>query len=420
MIMNTIEQAIQDIREGKFVIVVDDEDRENEGDFIIAAEKITPEKVNFMLQHGRGVLCVPLPETRCAQLGLMHQVATNTSMLGTPFTVTVDKLEGCTTGVSAEDRAATIRALADPSSKPETFGRPGHINPLYAQEKGVLQRAGHTEAAVDLARLAGLQPVAALIEIMNADGTMARLPQLEQVAEQYGLSLICIKDLIAYRMSTANCQLPTANCQLPTVNSQLPTTLVERGETVSLPTEFGDFMLTPFRELTTGLEHVVLVKGEWEKDEPILCRVHSSCMTGDIFGSKRCECGEQLHKAMAMVEKEGKGIIVYMNQEGRGIGLMNKIRAYKLQEEGDDTVEANVHLGFKPDERNYGVGAQILRMMGAHKLRLMTNNPVKRIGLESFGIEIVENIPIEITPNPYNMRYMRTKKEKMHHNLNLV
>lgn len=411
--MNTIEQAIQDIREGKFVIVVDDEDRENEGDFIIAAEKITPEKVNFMLQHGRGVLCVPLPETRCAQLGLMHQVATNTSMLGTPFTVTVDKLEGCTTGVSAEDRAATIRALADPSSKPETFGRPGHINPLYAQEKGVLQRAGHTEAAVDLARLAGLQPVAALIEIMNADGTMARLPQLEQVAEQYGLSLICIKDLIAYRMSTANCQLPT-------VNSQLPTTLVERGETVSLPTEFGDFMLTPFRELTTGLEHVVLVKGEWGKDEPILCRVHSSCMTGDIFGSKRCECGEQLHKAMAMVEKEGKGIIVYMNQEGRGIGLMNKIRAYKLQEEGDDTVEANVHLGFKPDERNYGVGAQILRMMGAHKLRLMTNNPVKRIGLESFGIEIVENIPIEITPNPYNMRYMRTKKEKMHHNLNLV
>ena len=414
--MNTIEQAIQDIREGKFVIVVDDEDRENEGDFIIAAEKITPEKVNFMLQHGRGVLCVPLPETRCAQLGLMHQVATNTSMLGTPFTVTVDKLEGCTTGVSAEDRAATIRALADPSSKPETFGRPGHINPLYAQEKGVLQRAGHTEAAVDLARLAGLQPVAALIEIMNEDGTMARMPQLEQVAEQYGLSLISIKDLIAYRMSHTE----DANSPLSTVNSQLSTALVERGETVSLPTEFGDFMLTPFRELTTGLEHVVLVKGEWEKDEPILCRVHSSCMTGDIFGSKRCECGEQLHKAMAMVEKEGKGIIVYMNQEGRGIGLMNKIRAYKLQEEGDDTVEANVHLGFQPDERNYGVGAQILRMMGAHKLRLMTNNPVKRIGLESFGIEIVENIPIEITPNPYNMRYMRTKKEKMHHNLNLV
>ena len=417
MIMNTIEQAIEDIREGKFVIVVDDEDRENEGDFIIAAEKITPEKVNFMLQHGRGVLCVPLPETRCAQLGLMHQVAMNTSMLGTPFTVTVDKLEGCTTGVSAEDRAATISALADPSSKPETFGRPGHINPLYAQERGVLQRAGHTEAAVDLARLAGLQPVAALIEIMNEDGTMARMPQLEKVAEEYGLSLISIKDLIAYRMRGNEVQGDEEMKQEVKYNQG---SLVEKGETVTLPTEYGDFMLTPFKELTTGLEHVVLVKGEWEKDEPILCRVHSSCMTGDIFGSKRCECGEQLHKAMAMVEKEGKGIIVYMNQEGRGIGLMNKIRAYKLQEEGDDTVEANVHLGFQPDERNYGVGAQILRIMGAHKLRLMTNNPVKRIGLESFGIEIVENIPIEITPNPYNMRYMRTKKEKMHHNLNLV
>ena len=411
--LDTIEKAIEDIREGKFVIVVDDEDRENEGDFIIAAEKITPDKVNFMLQHGRGVLCVPLPETRCAELDLVHQVTTNTSMLGTPFTVTVDKLEGCTTGVSAEDRAATIRALADPASTPQTFGRPGHINPLYAQECGVLQRAGHTEAAVDLVRLAGLQPVAALIEIMNEDGTMARMPQLEKVAEQYELSLISIKDLIAYRMSTANCQLPT-------VNSQLPTTLVERGETVSLPTEFGDFMLTPFRELTTGLEHIALVKGEWQEEEPILCRVHSSCMTGDIFGSKRCECGEQLHKAMQMVEKEGKGIIVYMNQEGRGIGLMNKIRAYKLQEQGEDTVEANVHLGFRPDERNYGVGAQILQQMGVRKLRLMTNNPVKRIGLESFGIEIVENIPIEIAPNPYNLRYMRTKKEKMHHNLNLV
>ena len=414
--MDTIEKAIEDIREGKFVIVVDDEDRENEGDFIIAAEKITPEKVNFMLQHGRGVLCVPLLETRCAELDLVHQVSNNTSMLGTPFTVTVDKLEGCTTGVSAEDRAATIRALADPASTPQTFGRPGHINPLYAQERGVLQRAGHTEAAVDLARLAGLQPVAALIEIMNEDGTMARMPQLEKVAEEYGLSLISIKDLIAYRMSHTE----DANSQLSTVNSQLSTALVERGETVSLPTEFGDFMLTPFRELTTGLEHIALVKGEWQADEPILCRVHSSCMTGDIFGSKRCECGEQLHKAMQMVEKEGKGIIVYMNQEGRGIGLMNKIRAYKLQEQGDDTVEANVHLGFQPDERNYGVGAQILQQLGAHKLRLMTNNPIKRIGLESFGIEIVENIPIEIAPNPYNLRYMRTKKEKMHHNLNLV
>ena len=411
--MEKIEKAIEDIREGKFVIVVDDEDRENEGDFIIAAEKITPEKVNFMLQHGRGVLCVPLPETRCAELDLVHQVSNNTSMLGTPFTVTVDKLEGCTTGVSAEDRAATIRALADPTSTPQTFGRPGHINPLYAQEHGVLQRAGHTEAAVDLARLAGLQPVAAVIEIMNEDGTMARMPQLEKVAEEYGLSLISIKDLIAYRINNALQPLHD-------VTQPLHNTLVERGETVNLPTEYGDFMLTPFRELTTGLEHIVLVKGEWAADEPILCRVHSSCMTGDIFASKRCECGEQLHKAMQMVEKEGKGIIVYMNQEGRGIGLMNKIRAYKLQEQGDDTVEANVHLGFQPDERNYGVGAQILQQMGARKLRLMTNNPIKRIGLESFGIEIVENIPIEIAPNPYNLRYMRTKKEKMHHNLNLV
>ena len=411
--MDTIEKAIEDIREGKFVIVVDDEDRENEGDFIIAAEKITPEKVNFMLQHGRGVLCVPLPETRCAELDLVHQVSNNTSMLGTPFTVTVDKLEGCSTGVSAEDRAATIRALADPNSQPQDFGRPGHINPLYAQERGVLKRAGHTEAAVDLARLAGLQPVAALIEIMNEDGTMARMPDLEKVAEKYGLSLVSIKDLIAYRMNHPEC---LAVCdQSPAVNS-----LVERGETVSLPTEYGEFMLTPFKQLTTGLEHIVLTKGEWAGDEPILCRVHSSCMTGDIFGSKRCECGEQLHKAMQMVEQEGKGIIVYLNQEGRGIGLMNKIRAYKLQEQGADTVEANIHLGFQPDERDYGVGAQILQLMGAKKLRLMTNNPIKRVGLESFGIEIVENIPIEIAPNPYNLRYMRTKKEKMHHNLNLV
>ena len=410
--MDKIEKAIEDIREGKFVIVVDDEDRENEGDFIIAAEKITPEKVNFMLQHGRGVLCVPLPETRCAELGLIHQVSNNTSMLGTPFTVTVDKLEGCTTGVSAEDRAATIRALADPNSKPETFGRPGHINPLYAQEKGVLKRAGHTEAAVDLARLAGLQPVAALIEIMNEDGTMARMPDLEKVAEKYGLSLVSIQDLIAYRMKHES---PVANDQSPLAN-----TLVERGETVALPTEYGEFMLTPFRQLSNGLEHVVLVKGEWQADEAILCRVHSSCMTGDIFGSKRCECGEQLHKAMQMVEKEERGIIVYMNQEGRGIGLMNKIRAYKLQEQGEDTVEANVHLGFQPDERDYGIGAQILQLMGAKKLRLMTNNPVKRVGLQSYGIEIVENIPIEIAPNPYNLRYMQTKKEKMYHNLKLV
>ena len=409
MRINTIEEALADFREGKFVIVVDDEDRENEGDFIIAAEKITPEKVNFMLQHGRGVLCCPITEQRCAELDLMHQVTNNTSMLGTPFTVTVDKLEGCTTGVSAADRAATIQALADPNSKPETFGRPGHINPLYAKAGGVLQRAGHTEAGVDLARLAGLHPAAALIEIMNEDGTMARMAQLQAVARDFDLKIITIKDLIAYRLSKGE--------RLKVKGER---SLVEKGETVFLPTQNGEFMLTPFRDLTTGLEHVVLTKGEWTEDEPVLCRVHSSCMTGDVFGSMRCECGEQLAKAMQMIEAEGRGIIVYMNQEGRGIGLMNKIRAYKLQEQGEDTVESNVHLGFRPDERDYGVGAQILREMGAYKLRLMTNNPVKRVGLESYGIEIVENIPIEIQPNKWNERYMRTKKDKMHHDLKLV
>ena len=409
MRINTIEEALADFREGKFVIVVDDEDRENEGDFIIAAEKITPDKVNFMLQHGRGVLCCPITEQRCAELDLMHQVTNNTSMLGTPFTVTVDKLEGCTTGVSAADRAATIQALADPNSKPETFGRPGHINPLYAKAGGVLQRAGHTEAGVDLARLAGLQPAAALIEIMNEDGTMARMPQLQEVAKEFNLKIITIKDLIAYRLRKGERLMVKGE-----------RSLVEKGETVFLPTQNGEFMLTPFRDLTTGLEHVVLTKGEWTEDEPVLCRVHSSCMTGDVFGSMRCECGEQLAKAMQMIESEGRGIIVYMNQEGRGIGLMNKIRAYKLQEQGEDTVEANVHLGFRPDERDYGVGAQILREMGAHKLRLMTNNPVKRVGLESYGIEIVENVPIEIQPNKWNERYMRTKKDKMHHDLKLV
>ena len=409
MQINTIEEALTDFREGKFVIVVDDEDRENEGDFIIAAEKITPEKVNFMLQHGRGVLCCPITEQRCAELDLMHQVTNNTSMLGTPFTVTVDKLEGCTTGVSAADRAATIRALADPNSKPETFGRPGHINPLYAKAGGVLQRAGHMEAGVDLARLAGLQPAAALIEIMNEDGTMARMPQLQEVAREFDLKIITIKDLIEYRLKNGERLAESGERKL-----------IERGETVFLPTQNGEFMLTPFRDLTTGLEHVVLTKGEWREDEPVLCRVHSSCMTGDIFGSQRCECGEQLNRAMQMIEAAGQGIIVYMNQEGRGIGLMNKIRAYNLQEQGEDTVEANVHLGFRPDERDYGVGAQILREMGAHKLKLMTNNPVKRVGLESYGIEIVENVPIEIKPNRWNERYMRTKKEKMHHDLKLV
>ncbi len=410
--LDKIEQAIEDIRAGKFVIVVDDEDRENEGDFITAAETITAEKVNFMLHNGRGVLCCPLTEERCAELDLVHQVANNTSMLGTPFTITVDKLEGCTTGVSAEDRAATIRALADPNSKASTFGRPGHINPLYAQADGVLKRAGHTEAAVDLARLAGMRPCAALIEIMNEDGTMARMPQLEQVAKEFGLHIISIKDLIAYRLRT--------EAALPKKQNIPSAALVERGDTVSLPTEYGEFQLTPFRQLSNGLEHVVLTKGTWTEDEPILCRVHSSCMTGDIFGSKRCECGEQLHEAMRRIEKEGKGILVYLNQEGRGIGLMNKIKAYKLQEQGEDTVEANVHLGFDADERDYGVGAQILRSMGAKNLRLMTNNPVKRIGLESYGIVIVQNIAIEVQPNPYNLRYMRTKKEKMHHTLHLV
>ena len=419
MKINTIEEAVDDCKQGKFVIVVDDEDRENEGDFIIAAEAITPQKVNFMLQHGRGVLCCPITEQRCAELDLMHQVANNTSMLGTPFTVTVDKLEGCTTGVSAADRAATIRALADPKSKPETFGRPGHINPLYARTGGVLQRAGHTEAGVDLARMAGFYPAAALIEIMNEDGTMARMPQLQEVAKEFDLKIITIKDLISYRLAHE-----TVSASDHTNNAASGTTcengLIEKGETVFLPTQQGEFMLTPFRDMTTGLEHVVLAKGEWKEDEAILCRVHSSCMTGDIFGSLRCECGEQLNRAMQMIQNEGRGIIVYMNQEGRGIGLMNKIRAYKLQEEGEDTVEANVHLGFRPDERDYGVGAQILRAMGAHKLRLMTNNPVKRVGLESYGIEIVENVPIEIQPNRWNERYMRTKKEKMHHDLKLV
>ena len=409
MKISTIEEALEDFRAGQFLIVVDDEDRENEGDFVIAAEKITPEKVNFMLQHGRGVLCAPITEQRCAELGLIHQVQQNTSMLGTPFTVTVDYLPGCTTGVSAHDRAATIRALADTATKPEEFGRPGHINPLYAKPHGVLQRAGHTEAAIDLCRLAGLKQAAALIEIMNEDGTMARMPQLQKVADEFNLKVITIKDLIAYRLAKGD-----------QISSDEEQKLVEKGETVFLPTQYGEFLLTPFRDMTTGLEHIALTKGEWSKDDSVLCRVHSSCMTGDIFGSMRCECGEQLHKAMQMIEQEGRGIIVYMNQEGRGIGLMNKIRAYKLQEQGDDTVEANVHLGFRPDERDYGIGAQILREMGAVKLRLMTNNPVKRVGLESYGIEIIENVPIEIAPNRWNERYMRTKKEKMHHNLKLV
>lgn len=395
--INTIEEALEDFKQGKFVIVVDDEDRENEGDFITAAELITPEKINFMLREGRGVLCAPITISRANELGLDHQVADNTSILGTPFTVTVDKLEGCTTGVSAHDRAMTIQALADPISTSTTFGRPGHINPLYAQDNGVLARAGHTEAAVDLARLSGLHPAAALIEILNEDGTMARMPQLVEVAKKHGMKMIAIKDLIAYRRKK--------EC------------VVETGEKVEMPTLYGNFKLIPFRQKSNGLEHIALIKGEWKPDEPVLVRVHSSCATGDIFGSRRCDCGEQLQKAMQMVEKEGKGVILYMNQEGRGIGLMNKIKAYKLQEEGLDTVDANIHLGFKPDEREYGVGAEILQILGVKKMRLMTNNPVKRIGLESYGLEIVENVPIEVEPNKYNRFYIETKKNRMGHTI---
>lgn len=395
--LNTIEEAIADFKEGNFVIVVDDEDRENEGDFIIAAEKITPEKVNFMLTHGRGVLCAPISEERCTELELEMQVTANTSIYETPFTVTVDLLEGCTTGVSMHDRAATILALADPNTKPSDLGRPGHVNPLRARSRGVLRRAGHTEATVDLARLAGLYPAGALIEIINEDGTMARLPQLVEVAKRFGLKIISIKDLIAYRLQMES--------------------IVERGVEVNMPTEYGHFRLIPFRQKSNGLEHVALIKGTWEKDEPILARVHSSCMTGDIFGSCRCECGEQLHKAMKMIEAAGKGVIVYMNQEGRGIGLMNKMAAYKLQEEGYDTVDANLHLGFDADERDYGVGAQILREIGVTKMKLMTNNPVKRIGLEAYGLEITENIGIEVQPNPFNEKYLKTKKERMGHTL---
>ena len=397
--LNTIPEAVADIRDGKFVIVVDDEDRENEGDLICAAETITDEMVNFMLIHARGVLCAPITIKRCEELDLPHQVQDNTSALGTPFTVTIDKLEGCTTGVSAHDRAATIRALADPSSTPQTFGRPGHVNPLYAQDNGVLRRSGHTEAAIDLCKMAGKYPAGVLMEIMNDDGTMARLPQLCEFATKWGLKIISIRDMIAYRLQKES--------------------LVERGQQVDMPTEWGHFKLIPFRQKSNGLEHFALVKGEWTADEAVLVRVHSSCATGDILGSRRCDCGEQLHKAMQMIEQEGRGALVYMMQEGRGIGLMNKIAAYKLQEEGYDTVDANVHLGFKPDERDYGCGAQILRQIGIQKMRLLTNNPVKRVGLEAYGLEIVENVPIEVTPNKYNLRYLQTKQKRMGHTLHL-
>lgn len=396
--LDSIEDALKDFREGKFVIVVDDEDRENEGDLIMAAEMITPEKVNFMLKNARGVLCVPVTLSRADELDLPHQVSDNTSMLGTPFTVTVDKLEGCSTGVSAHDRAATIKALADPNSTPQTFGRPGHINPLYAQDNGVLRRSGHTEAAVDLCKLSGCYPAGVLMEIMNEDGTMARMPDLQKRAKEWGMKIISIKDIIAYRLKKESS--------------------IEVGVEVALPTQYGTFRLIPFRQ-ANGLENMVLIKGSWKDDEPILVRVHSSCATGDILGSKRCDCGEQLHKAMEMIEKEGKGVIIYMQQEGRGIGLMNKIAAYKLQDEGLDTVEANLHLGFRPDERDYGCGAQMLRHLGVHKMRLMTNNPTKRVGLEAYGLEITENVPIEIAPNKFDYRYLKTKRDRMGHDLHL-
>lgn len=398
--LDSIEEAIEAFRNGEFVIVVDDEDRENEGDLIMAAEKVTPEHVNFMITNARGELCAPLTISRCRQLDLPHQVEENTSMLGTPFTVTVDLLPGCTTGVSAHDRAATIRALADPTVQSKDFGRPGHVHPLYAQDEGVLRRPGHTEASIDLARLAGLQPAATLIEILKPDGTMARLPFLREKADEWGLKLISIRDLIAYRLRTESS--------------------VEQGEEVDMPTSHGHFRLIPFRQKSNGLEHIALIKGDVSTPEPVLVRVHSSCATGDIFGSQRCDCGDQLHKAMEMIEKEGRGVVLYLNQEGRGIGLMDKIKAYKLQEQGLDTVDANLHLGHKADERDYGVGAQILNALGVHRMRLMTNNPVKRTGLEGYGLSVEENVPIEVAPNDYNLRYMRTKKERMGHHLDQV
>ena len=396
--LNTIEEAIESIRNGEFVIVVDDEDRENEGDFIIAAEKITPEKVNFMMRYGRGLLCAPITEERCQELELEMQVPVNTSVHETPFTVTVDRVgNGCTTGVSMYDRAQTILALADPATKPTDLARPGHVCPLRARNRGVLRRAGHTEAAVDLARLAGLQPAGALIEVINEDGTMARLPQLLEVAKTYGIKIISIADLIEYRLRDES--------------------IVERGVESHLPTEYGDFRIIPFRQKSNGTEHLVLTLGEWEPDEPILVRVHSSCLTGDVLGSYRCDCGAQLHEAMRRVQEAGKGVIVYLNQEGRGIGLCNKIHAYHLQDKGMDTVEANVKLGFAPDERDYGVGASILREVNVRRMRLMTNNPAKRQGLEGYGLVIDEVVPIEIEPNEHNRRYLQTKRDRMGHQI---
>ncbi|ADQ17411.1 GTP cyclohydrolase II [Leadbetterella byssophila DSM 17132] len=398
MVLDSIEEAIEDIRNGKIIIVVDDEDRENEGDFICAAEKVTPEMVNFMVKEGRGLMCAPLTAQRCHELELNPMVNRNTAEYETAFTVSVDLLgHGCTTGISASDRAKTLQALVNKDTKPEDLGRPGHIFPLMAQDGGVLRRAGHTEAAVDFARLAGLEPAGVLIEILNEDGTMARLPQCRVIADKFGLKLVSIKDLIAYRLKNES--------------------LITREIGVQMPTEFGDFELIAFRQNDNNQLHLALIKGTWEENEPVLVRVHSSCVTGDIFGSCRCDCGPQLHAAMAKVEKEGKGVIVYMNQEGRGIGLLNKLKAYKLQEQGRDTVEANLELGFKADQRDYGVGAQILRDLGVTKLRLMSNNPRKRAGLIGYGLEIVENVPIEIAPNPHNAFYLSTKRDKLGHSI---
>jgi 3,4-dihydroxy 2-butanone 4-phosphate synthase/GTP cyclohydrolase II len=396
--LDSIEAAIDDIKAGKLVIVVDDEDREDEGDFITAARNITPEVINFMTKHGRGLICVPLLEERCNELQLELMVNNNTALHETAFTVSVDLLgHGCTTGISAQDRAKTVRALIDPFLKPDDLGRPGHIFPLRAKKGGVLRRAGHTEAAIDLARLAGFEPAGVLVEIMNDDGSMARLPQLKKVAEKFEFKLISIKDLIEYRLKRDS--------------------LIEEIVRVDMPTKYGHFKLIAFQEKNTSNEHLALVKGEWQKDEPVLVRVHSSCFTGDILGSLRCDCGDQLHAAMKMVEKEGRGAILYMNQEGRGIGLLNKLKAYRLQEQGMDTVEANLHLGFQMDQRDYGVGAQILRYLGITKLRLMSNNPKKRVGLIGYGLEIVENVPIEIHPNPHNEKYLQTKRDKLGHEI---
>lgn len=398
IVLNTIEEAIEDIKNGKVIIVVDDEDRENEGDFVCAAECITPEIVNFMATHGRGLICAPLIEDRCEELGLELMVGKNTATFETPFTVSVDLIgHGCTTGISAHDRFKTIRALADPLTKPEDLGRPGHIFPLKAKRGGVLRRTGHTEASIDFARLAGFKPAGVLVEIMNEDGSMARLPDLVLVAKRFNLKLVSIKDLVEYRVKKES--------------------LISKEIEVDMPTEHGHFKLTAYQQTNTQETHLALVRGTWDKDEPVLVRVHSSCVTGDIFGSCRCDCGPQLHHAMEMVDREGKGVVLYMKQEGRGIGLLNKLRAYKLQEQGMDTVEANIQLGFDTDERDYGVGAQILRDLGVTKIRLMTNNPKKRVGLMGYGLEIVENVPIEVVPNPHNETYLRTKRDKLGHTI---